>query len=303
MGSEEAREFRKSKIYDVQKDRYVSVERKDVRYRQQNTTMKGNTTKLQDNVIQFPQQYTAKKGTAHSKANTKKKKRKMRLRIASLILAAGIGVGGLSYAGSIIKESQTASLVQMQENGISAKELGLEDTTASMLIHYDKYFSNSEEKLDMTDNDVIKIIDDISYLNNAVLKEKLSKTMGVGKDNISLGEDFEISDGKEYSVIRVTPKYGNDEIYTSLSALPFAIGEKRNIPKDISELIFQRNEYSKLENDLKSDSITKNRAMEELSKLYKKIQNIATKKIYLDKNKNLKVESYKDIEKSLGNER
>lgn len=84
---DEARKFRKD--YEV------------TRPMQQRRPSRSNM-QSRENVIQFPERYTAKKGTAR-RAQERRKKQKMKLRIASLILAAGIGLGGVTIAGPLIK--------------------------------------------------------------------------------------------------------------------------------------------------------------------------------------------------------
>ncbi len=268
---DEARRFRKN--YEIRRQGY----------------RQGNVQRRDDNVIQFPERYTAKKGTAY-RAKQKRKNKRVRLKIASLILAAGIGLGGLTIARNLNNEPQI-SVTQLQQLGINESELNLENDTLQTMKTYDEYFENfNPSTISLSDDDVITMINDIQALNFNVIKDKMAELRGVERDDIKLYYNFDKSDGSYYTAVKIHEgEYGKEEVYNNNYGL---FGSENTIPKEVSELIIQTGKYEDIVNDLKSDHITKANAIKELEKLYRKISNLATKDFKLDDKGNIELEDY-----------
>ena len=249
----------------------------------------GNVQRRDDNVIQFPERYTAKKGTAY-RAKQKRKNKRVRLKIASLILAAGIGLGGLTIARNLNNEPQI-SVTQLQQLGINESELNLENDTLQTMKTYDEYFENfNPSTISLSDDDVITMINDIQALNFNVIKDKMAELRGVERDDIKLYYNFDKNDGSYYTAVKIHEgEYGKEEVYNNNYGL---FGSENTIPKEVSELIVQTGKYEDIVNDLKSDHITKANAIKELEKLYRKISNLATKDFKLDDKGNIELEDY-----------
>lgn len=249
----------------------------------------GNVQRRNDNVIQFPERYTAQKGTAY-RAKQRRKNKRVRLKIASLILAAGIGLGGLTIARNLNNEPQI-SVTQLQQLGINESELNLENDTLQTMKTYDEYFENfNPSTISLSDDDVITMINDIQTLNFNVIKDKMAELRGVERDDIKLYYNFDKSDGSYYTAVKIHEgEYGKEEVYNNNYGL---FGSENTIPKEVSELIVQTGKYEDIVNDLKSDHITKANAIKELEKLYRKISNLATKDFKLDDKGNIELEDY-----------
>lgn len=248
-----------------------------------------------ENVIQFSERYTAKKGTAR-RAQERRKKQKMKLRIASLILAAGIGLGGISVLGSFNKEPEP-TITQLQEMGVSEEELGLEQDTLATMEKYDEYFENFDPKsANLTDNDVIAMIEEIRLLNFNVIKDKVADLRGVERKDVKLHYSFDKSDGNYFASVGINEdSYLDRESYNNDYGILFGLGKDDTIPKEVADLIVQTGGYSWIAEDLKSDHITKANAIKELEKLYRKISNVAVKEFTMDDKGNIELADYTEV--------
>lgn len=277
--NDEARKFRKD--YEV------------TRPIQQRRPNRSNMSR--ENVIQFSERYTAKKGTAR-RAQERRKKQKMKLRIASLILAAGIGLGGISVLGSFNKEPEP-TITQLQEMGVSEEELGLEQDTLATMEKYDEYFENFDPKsANLTDNDVIAMIEEIRLLNFNVIKDKVADLRGVERKDVKLHYSFDKSDGNYFASVGINEdSYLDRESYNNDYGILFGLGKDDTIPKEVADLIVQTGGYSWIAEDLKSDHITKANAIKELEKLYRKISNVAVKEFTMDDKGNIELADYTEV--------
>ena len=99
-------------------------------------------------------QYNAVRGSARiAKRAQDKAKREAKARlqrvgagVAALLLAAGIGMGGLAVKGSLEADPKV-TVTELQENGISASKLGLDNSTFELMQKYDEYFENFVNQL------------------------------------------------------------------------------------------------------------------------------------------------------------
>lgn len=277
--NDEARKFRKD--YEV------------TRPIQQRRPNRSNMSR--ENVIQFSERYTAKKGTAR-RAQERRKKQRWRLKIASLILAAGIGLGGISVLGSFNKEPEP-TITQLQEMGVSEEELGLEQDTLATMEKYDEYFENFDPKsANLTDNDVIAMIEEIRLLNFNVIKDKVADLRGVERKDVKLHYSFDKSDGNYFASVGINEdSYLDRESYNNDYGILFGLGKDDTIPKEVADLIVQTGGYSWIAEDLKSDHITKANAIKELEKLYRKISNVAVKEFTMDDKGNIELADYTEV--------
>lgn len=262
---------------------------------QQNRNTRNNM-RGRENIVQFPERYTAKKGTAR-RAKERKKKTRLKLKVASLILAAGIGLGGITVTGSLNKEPEP-TVTQMQEMGVSEENLGLEQDTLEMMERYDEYFADFNPKTaNLTDNDVIEMIEDIRTLNFNVIKDKMADLRGVEREDVKLYYSFDKGDGNYYAIVKINEdQYGKREAYNNDYGVLFGLGKEDTIPREIVNLIVQTGSYESIVNDLKADYITKVNAIKELEKLYRKISDIAVKDFSMDDKGNIELTDYETRE-------
>lgn len=279
--NDEAREFRRE--YEVR--RAIQQNRNNMRGR--------------ENIVQFPERYTAKKGTAR-RAKERKKKTRLKLKVASLILAAGIGLGGITVTGSLNKEPEP-TVTQMQEMGVSEENLGLEQDTLEMMERYDEYFADFNPKTaNLTDNDVIEMIEDIRTLNFNVIKDKMADLRGVEREDVKLYYSFDKGDGNYYAIVKINEdQYGKRETYNNDYGVLLGLGKEDTIPREIVNLIVQTGSYESIVNDLKADHITKVNAIKELEKLYRKISDIAVKDFSMDDKGNIELTDYETRENEI----
>lgn len=251
------------------------------------------------NTKQPKERYVASKGTVDRAKKAKaRRKRKMRIRLASLLLAAGVGIGGLSYVGSLNKELEH-TITELQEMGVEADNLGLGSDTLEMMEKYDEYFSgfDKEEHLNLTDNEVLDMISEIEDLNFNVIKDKIASLRGVNRDDIKLSYSFEKGDGTYLTAITINEgEYGKEEVYTKPDLID--LNKENTIPKDVSNLIEQLDRYSNLQSDLKADDISKVKAIKRLEKLYGNISDIATKEFTMDEKGNIGLKEYDTKDKT-----
>ena len=239
-----------------------------------------------DNTIQFPQKYTAQKGTAN-RAKSRRKNKKLNLKLASLLLAASIGIGGLTIAGR--HGEQELNVTEIQKMGVTADELGINSDTISMMEKYDEYFENFNPKsANLTENEVISMIEDIRTLNTNVVREKMADLRGVSRESVTLSHFFDRGSEKYYTAVLVD---GEKERYDNNYGI-MGLGNEHTIPEELSYLVQQIDSYETLINDVHTDSITKANAVKKLEKLYDEVSKVATKNFTMDAKGNVELKDY-----------
>ncbi len=254
--------------------------------------------KRTDNTIQFPQKYTAQKGTAN-RAKARRKNKKLNLKLASLLLAASIGIGGLTIAGR--HGEQELNVTEIQRMGISADELGINADTLSMMEKYDEYFENFDPKsANLSENEVISMIEDIRALNSNVVREKMADLRGVSRENVTLSHFFDRGSEKYYTAVLID---GERERYDNNYGV-MGLGNENTIPAELSNLVQQIDSYETLIDDVHTDSITKANAVKKLEKLYNEVSKVATKDFAIDAKGNVELKDYdtKQVEKNVERE-
>lgn len=247
-----------------------------------------------DNTIQFPQKYTAQKGTAH-RAKSRRKNKKLNLKLASLLLAASIGIGGLTIVGR--HGEQELNVTEIQEMGVTADELGINSDTISMMGKYDEYFENFDPKsANLTENEVISMIEDIRTLNTNVVREKMADLRGVSRESVTLSHFFDRGSEKYYTAVLID---GERERYDNNYGV-MGLGNENTIPEELSYLVQQIDSYETLINDVHTDNITKANAVKKLEKLYDEVSKVATKNFTMDAKGNVELKDYdtKQVEKN-----
>lgn len=250
--------------------------------------------KRTDNTIQFPQKYTAQKGTAN-RAKARRKNKKLNLKLASLLLAASIGIGGLTIAGR--HGEQELNVTEIQRMGISADELGINADTLSMMEKYDEYFENFDPKsANLSESEVISMIEDIRALNSNVVREKMADLRGVSRENVTLSHFFDRGSEKYYTAVLID---GERERYDNNYGV-MGLGNENTIPAELSNLVQQIDSYETLIDDVHTDSITKANAVKKLEKLYNEVSKVATKDFTMDEKGNVVLQDYgtKQVEKN-----
>ncbi len=231
--------------------------------------------------------YTARKGTA-KRAQHNKKRNKIKLKLASILLAAGIGMGGLTAIGRLNKEPEP-TISQILSQGISQNELGLANDTIATMRKYDEFFETFDAKnANLSEEEVLNMISEVRKLNFDVIKDKMANLLGLSREDVTLYYDFIRGEDKYYTAVKIND---GKEVYNSSRGL-LGIGDKDTIPESISNLITQLESYGYLSEDIKSDNVTKAKGIERLEKLYNNISNIATKDFTMDEKGNIGLVDY-----------
>lgn len=242
--------------------------------------------------------YKAKKGSAYAAENKSRKNPKIDLKLVALLLAASIGVSAIGILGSPDKHYES-DITNLKEKGIDINHIGLGEDTIQLMRKYDEYFTNFDEKkaLGLTDNDVIAMLNDIKQLNYDALKDKIAALRGVSREDVKLHYRFEKGDGVDYTSVSINEdQYGKEENYSDANSFILGLGKKNCLPKEISDLILQLQNYDDIEGSLKADKITKIKAIKKLRKLYEKITEIATKEFIMDEKGNIYTVEYENKE-------
>ena len=187
-----------------------------------------------DNTIQFPQKYTAQRGTAH-RAQARRKNKKLNLKLASLILATSIGIGGLTLAN---KNKEVPSITDLSQMGITHQDLDLTEDTITMMERYDDFFENFDAKTaNLSETEVIKMIEELQGINENVVREKMADLRGVEKVEVTLSPFFDRASEKYYTAVLID---GGKERYDNNYGI---IGNDHTIPEELSHLIKQIDSY------------------------------------------------------------
>ena len=248
-----------------------------------------------DNTIQFPQKYTAQRGTAH-RAQARRKNKKLNLKLASLILATSIGIGGLTLAN---KNKEVPSITDLSQMGITHEELDLAEDTISTMEKYDEYFENFDHKTtNLSETEIITMIEDIRSINEDVIREKMADLVGVEKTQVTLSHFFDKGSEKYYTAVLID---GGKQRYDNSYGI---LGNDHTIPKDLSYSIEQIDSYGTIIEDVQSDKITKANAVKKLKEKYEDISKIAGKDFSMDAKGNVKLQDYeaKQTEKNVDRE-
>lgn len=273
MGSIEAEEFRRSQRLSQDK-----IRRGQANYNRNNK------------IVQFPEKYVVKQGSAKKAKMLAKRRRKLKLRIAAILLGAGIGIGSISAVGHVINNNKENVTTLSEKIGDKTTEsIGINADTEELLQKCEEQIKslNEQEVMNLTDDNIIEVIGNVETLNFNTIKDKVANLKGLTRNDIKLHYNFEQGDGNYYATIDA-----GEEKFSSGNALPFGIGEKNHIPKEIADLIIQIGDYEKLITDLKTDKITKANAIKELNKLTEKVTEFATRDLTIDDKGNIEVKEH-----------
>lgn len=242
-----------------------------------------------------PVKYTATRGTAHQ---ARKRKKRPNTRLAALILAAAIGVGGISLINHGSDKGEPVNIIEMQEDGINPQSLGLSAETIEQFEKYDEYFANFDEKdgRNLTDEQVISMINEIEEMHFSTVKEKMGDLVGADPKNIKMYYGFDQSDGNTHTSIIINEGTSQKEAYSNDKVWPFPT--KNNIPSELADVIQQLDDLSDLETDIKTDKITKINAIKELRKLYESLEQVATGEFVKDEKGNISIIHYEKEEQT-----
>lgn len=239
---------------------------------------------------QEPSRYTAPKGTAHK---AKKRKRKPNTKLAALILAAALGVGGISLINQHdVNQPQPVNMIEIQQDGVTSQSLGLSEATVELFEKYDEYFENFDKnnQYNLTDEQIISMINEIENMHFSTVKEKMGSLIGEEPKNIRMYYGVEKADGEDYTLIVINEDSYNREVYSSHSTWPFP--NKNHIPSKLSEIILQLEDLKKLESDVRADKITKVNAVKKLENLYETLERVATGDFVKDEKGNISIIQY-----------
>lgn len=235
---------------------------------------------------------TNERGRYTSKQKVKNMPKRISLRVAAALLAAGVGIGGVTVLGHV-DTKPSISITQMEQSGKDLSSLGLQDDTMQLMQKYDEIFDDMDlSSLDMTDNNVIDMINEVERLNFNVVKDKIADKIGKERNDVKLYYRFEKGDGKYITSIVVNEGKPDKATYTNAETFMLGIGRKNYIPEKVSDLILQLRDYDGLIQNLKDDKISKVNAIKELRKKYDKITEFATSELEIDQKGNFSVKDF-----------
>lgn len=251
-------------------------------------------------------QYNAVRGSARrAKRAQDKAKREAKARlqrvgagVAALLLAAGIGMGGLAVKGSLEADPKV-TVTELQENGISASKLGLDNSTFESMQKYDEYFKNFDpNNLNLSENEILNMVDEIGQLNYDVMREKVANLYGVDASKVDYRVRDMGQDGPQYAISvekadGETVNYANDIFPLDLK-----------MPSNLELLAIHDDSCYRLKDELKEDKISKVNAVKTLKRYYRDASKVATSELSLDEKGNISMKEYEgEIDKELGEER
>lgn len=246
--------------------------------------------------------YTAPKGTAR---RASKRKRRMNIRLAALIMAAAVGIGGITLANNKKQNEETLNTItQMQEEGISPESRGLSTETIALFEKYDKYFEkfDSKKRNTLTDNDIIDMIEEVKGMHFSTVKEKVGALIGEDAKNMTMDYGTD-SDGIYWESVIANKNSYEKVVYSSNNKFIFGIGNKNHIPRELAEVIRQLSSLEQLKTRLIEDKISKINAIRELQKLYEKLEDIATGEFIQDEKGNISIIHYEAEKENNRNEK
>lgn len=251
-------------------------------------------------------QYNAVRGSARrAKRAQDKAKREAKARlqrvgagVAALLLAAGIGMGGLAVKGSLEADPKV-TVTELQENGISASKLGLDNSTFESMQKYDEYFENFDpNNLNLSENEILNMVDEIGQLNYDVMREKVANLYGVDASKVDYRVRDMGQDGPQYAISvekadGETVNYANDIFPLDLK-----------MPSNLELLAIHDDTCYRLKDELKEDKISKVNAVKTLKRYYRDASKVATSELSLDEKGNIEMKEYEEVkDKDLGEER
>ena len=251
-------------------------------------------------------QYNAVRGSARrAKRAQDKAKREAKARlqrvgagVAALLLAAGIGMGGLAVKGSLEADPKV-TVTELQENGISASKLGLDNSTFELMQKYDEYFENFDpNNLNLSEAEILNMVDEIGQLNYDVMREKVANLYGVDASKVDYRVRDMGQDGSQYAISvekadGETVNYANDIFPLDLK-----------MPSNLELLAIHDDTCYRLKDELKEDKISKVNAVKTLKRYYRDASKVATSELSLDEKGNIEMREYEEVkDKDLGEER
>ena len=290
--NDEAKKFRERQKLDSQKMKNVPLvnSRRNLRIVEPEYEEENEKQEQRRNV------YRAKAGTAHRANENKKKGTLSRLKLASIILAAGLGIGAFAVMGNVSKANDDTSIqtiTQLEEAGVDVDDLSLEDDTLELFEKYDEFFANydPDTAADLSDEEIIEMAEEIKTLNFNAIKDNVADLLGVTRDDVTLRYTIDRED-KAASVIINEDDRSDRETYTYTPSL-LGIGGNEGIPEELADLIFQIGDYSEIIDDVENDKITNKKAISKLQDLYNNIsETVGVKDMELDEDGNIILVDY-----------
>lgn len=240
----------------------------------------------------------AKRAQDKAKREAKARLQRVGAGVAALLLAAGIGMGGLAVKGSLEADPKV-TVTELQENGISASKLGLDNSTFELMQKYDEYFENFDpNNLNLSENEILNMVDEIGQLNYDVMREKVANLYGVDASKVDYRVRDMGQDGPQYAISvekadGETVNYANDIFPLDLK-----------MPSNLELLAIHDDTCYRLKDELKEDKISKVNAVKILKRYYRDASKVATSELSLDEKGNIEMKEYEEVkDKDLGEER
>lgn len=256
-----------------------------------------NTAEHQYNVVRGSAR-RAKRAQDKAKREARARLQRLGAGVAALLLAAGIGMGGLAVKGSLEADPKV-TVTELQENGISASKLGLDNSTFELMKKYDGYFENFDaNNLNLSEAEILSMADEIGQLNYDVMREKVANLYGVDASKVDYRVRDMGQDGPQYAISvekadGETVNYANDIFPLDLK-----------MPSNLELLAIHDDTCYRLKDELKEDKISKVNAVKTLKRYYRDASKVATSELSLDEKGNIEMKEYEEVkDKDLGEER
>ena len=152
MGNREAEEFRRSQSIRQEQNKRKQINNRD------------------NKIVQFPEKYVVKQGSAKKAKMLAKRRKKLKLRIAAILLGAGIGLGSISAVGHAINNNKENLTTLAEKIGNEEIEgVGLRTDTEELLQKCEKQIKslNEQEVMNLTDDMLIEIVENIKTKEQA----------------------------------------------------------------------------------------------------------------------------------------
>ena len=256
-----------------------------------------NTAEHQYNVVRGSAR-RAKRAQDKAKREARARLQRLGAGVAALLLAAGIGMGGLAVKGSLEADPKV-TVTELQENGISASKLGLDNSTFELMKKYDGYFENFDaNNLNLSEAEILSMADEIGQLNYDVMREKVADLYGVDASKV----DYKVRDmGQDGSQYAISVEKADGETVSYVNDI-FPLDLK--MPSNLELLAIHDDSCYRLKDELKEDKISKVNAVKTLKRYYRDASKVATSELSLDEKGNISMKEYEgEIDKELGEER
>lgn len=211
---------------------------------------------------------------------------------AGIMLVLGL-VGGLkgndSYANANVNLQSENTLEEVVKNDDTLEMLGINRETAEEIQKLQAELS-SEEIENLSDSDLLSLGERVESVQMDTIKEKLSKTLGVSEDEITVTPDYSWGSRTNKGYVTVT-KDGEETVYN----LGDFLDGNNNISQEISDSIINLGNTQTVNSKVKDGEFDRDGAIEQYRSGVDDASRIAIKEMTIDGNGNISLEEMDDL--------